>query len=160
MLVVGVGKGSDSLSTPLKETSMVVTQTSNAPVSHKRDKPFVSIHNMNEVKEKLALAKRIKKPMIIYFYTDYCSLCKKMKATTYKSEKIQRMLDEHFVAIALNMSHRSNEKMLEVKKHFGIFGTPGFVFFDSEGEEQKEYQFYGYQGADEFYDTLDLMNED
>ena len=160
MLVVGVGKGSDSLSTPLKETSMVVTQTSNAPVSHKRDKPFVSIHNMNEVKEKLALAKRIKKPMIIYFYTDYCSLCKKMKATTYKSEKIQRMLDEHFVAIALNMSHRSDEKMLEVKKHFGIFGTPGFVFFDSEGEEQKEYQFYGYQGADEFYDTLDLMNED
>ena len=160
LLVVGASKGSDSLSTPLKESPLVVTQNTNTPVTHKRDKPFVNIHNMDEFKEKLALAKRIKKPIIIYFYTDYCSLCKKMKATTYKSEKIQRILDEHFVAIALNMSHRSDEKMLEVKKHFGIFGTPGFVFFDSDGEEQKEYQFYGYQDADEFYDTLDLMNED
>ncbi len=160
ILVVGFAKGSDSLSTPLKEEPMVVTQSTNAPTKQKRDKPFVDIHNMDEFKEKLALAKRIKKPMIIYFYTDYCSLCKKMKATTYKSEKIQRILDEHFVAIALNMSHRSDEKMLEVKKHFGIFGTPGFVFFDSEGEEQKEYQFYGYQGVDEFFDTLDLMSED
>ena len=160
ILIVGFAKGSNSLSTPLKETPIVVTQSSNAPTKQKRDKPFVDIHNMDEFKEKLALAKRIKKPMIIYFYTDYCSLCKRMKATTYKSEKIQRMLDEHFVAIALNMSHRSDEKMLEVKKHFGIFGTPGFVFFDSEGEEQKEYQFYGYQGVDEFFDTLDLMSED
>ena len=160
ILVVGVAKGSDSLSTPLKESPVIVSQNTNTPVKHKRDKPFVDIHNMEEFKEKLALAKRIKKPMIIYFYTDYCSLCKRMKATTYKSEKIQRMLDEHFVAIALNMSHRSDEKMLEVKKYFGIFGTPGFVFFDSEGEEQKEYQFYGYQDVDEFYDTLDLMNED
>ena len=160
ILVVGYAKGSDSLSTPLKDNPIVVTQNKNTPIAHKRDKPFVNIHNMDEFKEKLALAKRIKKPMIIYFYTDYCSLCKRMKATTYKSEKIQRILDEHFVAIALNMSYRSDEKMLEVKKHFGIFGTPGFVFFDSKGEEQKEYQFYGYQDANEFFDTLDLMSED
>ena len=160
ILVVGFAKGSDSLLTPLKESSVIVTQNTNTSTKQKRDKPFVDIHNMAEFKEKLALAKRLKKPMVIYFYTDYCSLCKKMKATTYKSEKIQRILDEHFVAIALNMSHRSDEKMLEVKKHFGIFGTPGFVFFDSEGNEQKEYQFYGYQDADEFFDTLDLMSED
>ncbi len=160
VLVVGFAKGSDSLFTPLKESPIVVTQSRNIPTKQKRDKPFVDIHNMAEFKEKLALAKRIKKPMVIYFYTDYCSLCKKMKATTYKSEKVQRILDEHFVAIALNMSYRSDEKMLEVKKHFGIFGTPGFVFFDSEGNEQKEYQFYGYQDADEFFDTLDLMSED
>ena len=160
ILVVGFAKGSDSLFTPLKESSVIVTQNTNTSTKQKRDKPFVDIHNMAEFKEKLALAKRLKKPMVIYFYTDYCSLCKKMKETTYKSEKIQRILDEHFVAIALNMSHRSDEKMLEVKKHFGIFGTPGFVFFDSEGNEQKEYQFYGYQDADEFFDTLDLMSED
>ena len=160
ILVVGFAKGSDSLFTPLKEISVIVTQNTNTSTKQKRDKPFVDIHNMAEFKEKLALAKRLKKPMVIYFYTDYCSLCKKMKETTYKSEKIQRILDEHFVAIALNMSHRSDEKMLEVKKHFGIFGTPGFVFFDSEGNEQKEYQFYGYQDADEFFDTLDLMSED
>ena len=160
ILVVGFAKDSDSLFTPLKDSPIVVTQSRNIPTKQKRDKPFVDIHNMAEFKEKLALAKRIKKPMVIYFYTDYCSLCKKMKATTYKSEKVQRILDEHFVAIALNMSYRSDEKMLEVKKHFGIFGTPGFVFFDSEGNEQKEYQFYGYQDADEFFDTLDLMSED
>ncbi len=160
ILVVGFAKGSDSLLTPLKESSVIVTQNTNTSTKQKRDKPFVDIHNMAEFKEKLALAKRLKKPMVIYFYTDYCSLCKKMKETTYKSEKIQRILDEHFVAIALNMSHRSDEKMLEVKKHFGIFGTPGFVFFDSKGNEQKEYQFYGYQDADEFFDTLDLMSED
>ena len=160
ILLVGVAKDSDSLSTPLKEAPLVVTQNSTAPIAHKRDKPFTNIHNMDELKEKQALALKLKKPMIIYFYTDYCSLCKKMKATTYKDLKIQKTLDQKFVAIALNMSNKSDEKMLEVKKHFNIFGTPGFVFFDSEGEEQKEYQFYGYQNADEFFDTIDLMTED
>ena len=160
ILLVGVAKDSDSLFTPLKEIPIVMTQNSTTTVVHKRDKPFTNIHNMDELKEKQALALKLKKPMIIYFYTDYCSLCKKMKATTYKDLKIQKTLDQKFVAIALNMSNKSDEKMLEVKQHFKIFGTPGFVFFDSEGEEQKEYQFYGYQNADEFFDTIDLMSDD
>jgi len=114
---------------------------------------------MSELKEKQALALKLKKPLIIYFYTDYCSLCRKMKATTYKNRKIQKILGNKFVAIALNMTDKSNQEMQEVKKHFKVFGTPGFVFFDAEGERTDDEVLYGYQGPDEFYDTLDLMTE-
>ena len=69
------------------------------------------------------------------------------------------MLLENYVAVKLNMTNKSQKKMLEVKEHFKIFGTPAFIFFDADGEQTDDEALYGYQGAEEFYDTLDLMRE-
>ena len=158
ILLVGAAKGNTSLTTPLEEKINYVTTQQNTVV--KKHELFTSIHNMDELAaiQKEAVAK--KKPLIIYFYTEYCSLCRKLKATTYKDAKVQKMLNENYVTAKLNMTHKSDKMMQEVKKHFKIFGTPGFVFFDKKGEELEDYQFYGYQDAEEFYDTLDLLADE
>ena len=161
ILLVGAAKGNDSLSMPLEEKVSYVQNTTVANATPtKKSELFTSIHNMDDLAAIQKEAINKKKPLIIYFYTDYCSLCRKLKATTYKDKEIQKLLNEHYVAAKLNMTNKSDAEMKEVKKHFKIFGTPGFVFFDTEGEELEDYQFYGYQNAEEFYDTLDLLAED
>lgn len=162
ILLIGAAKGNDSLSTPLEEANSVLRTDSSittAPPSQRKEL-FHEIHTMDDLKSKQAEAINKKKPLLIYFYTEYCSLCKRLKATTYKDAKIKKMLLENYVAIKLNMTNKSNKKMLEVKEHFKIFGTPGFVFFDAQGERTDSEALYGYQGPEEFYDTLDLMREE
>ena len=162
ILLVGAAKGNDSLTVPLEEKVNYVQSTttlaSSTPV--KKHELFNSIHNMNELAAIQKEAVDKKRPLIIYFYTDYCSVCKRLKATTYKDKEVQKILNEKYVTAKLNMTNMSDKEMLKVKQYFKIFGTPGFVFFDTEGEEMEEYQFYGYQDAEEFYDTLDLLAED
>jgi thiol:disulfide interchange protein DsbD len=161
ILLVGAAKGNESLSAPLEEKINYVPTTSlqNSTAVKKREL-FTSIHNMNELAMIQKEAKEKHKSLIIYFYTEYCSQCKKLKATTYKDKKVQKILNEKYIAAKLNMTNKSEKEMLKVKEHFKIFGTPGFVFFDSEGEELEDYQFYGYQDAVEFYDTLDLLADE
>ena len=161
ILLVGAAKGNSSLSEPLKDTPIYIANNNQtASTVIKNNFPFASIHNMQELaaKQKEAISK--KRPLIIYFYTDYCSICRKLKATTFKNTKVQKILNRKYVAISLNMTDKYDKAMEEVKKHFKIFGTPGFVFFDTEGDEMEDEKFYGYQNAEEFYDTLDLMTED
>ncbi|CAA6806568.1 MAG: Cytochrome c-type biogenesis protein DsbD, protein-disulfide reductase (EC [uncultured Sulfurovum sp.] len=159
VLVVGAAKGNTSLMTPLKESNpaLITNTTTNLPIQKKE--LFSEIYTMDDLKTKQAEAIAEEKPLIIYFYTEYCSVCKRLKETTYKDANIKEMLSENYVAIQLNMTDKSNQEMLEVKQHFKIFGTPGFVFFDAEGDRADDEALYGYQGPEEFYDTLDLMME-
>ena len=158
LLLIGTAKGNSSLATPLKDELNYLT-LNNASLTQNIKNPFTEIDNMEELEVKKAEAVAQHKPLLIYFYTEYCSLCNKLKSTTYTDAKVQKMLTNNYVAVKLNMTDGSKEEMIEVKKHFKIFGTPGFVFFDAEGEELEDYKTYGYQDAEEFYDTLDLFLE-
>jgi thiol:disulfide interchange protein DsbD len=82
-----------------------------------------------------------------------------LKYTTFKDVKVQEVLKNEYVALSVNISDSSDEDRMELKKMFGIFGPPGFVFVGSDGEVMKSDMFYGYEGPDEFYDTLDLIAE-
>lgn len=42
---------------------------------------------------------------------------------------------------------------------FQVLGPPGFVLICSDGKELKDTKFYGYEEAEEFYDTLDFITE-
>jgi len=163
VLIVGAAKGGESLLMPLKEEASyqkVSTTQNQTNLPIKKEGLFKDIHNMKELAQVQKEALKAKKPLVIYFYTEYCSLCKRMKATTYKNKEVQDILNNHFIAAKLNMTVKSDEEMQKVKKHFKIFGTPGFVFFDKEGRELKGEKFYGYQEPEEFFDTLDLLVEE
>ena len=157
VLLVGAAKGNKSLMMPLEASPTIIQNNNTAQAIIKKKEVFYSIHNMRELEAKQAEAKEKNKPLIIYFYSDYCSLCLKLKGTTYKDTDVQNILAESYIAVKLNMSDKSDEEMLEVKKHFKVFGTPAFVFFDDEGKKIDNEAVYGYQEPEEFADTLDLM---
>ncbi|CAA6801015.1 MAG: Cytochrome C biogenesis protein [uncultured Sulfurovum sp.] len=155
LLLIGAAKGHQSFWLPLKSnTAMEHTTTAS-----QQTPLFTEIYNMGDLKKKQTEAIALQKPLLIYFYSSYCSLCNKLNEITYKEAKIIKSLSENYVAVKINVADKSDKKMLEMKKHFNILGTPAFVFFDAEGEKIDDNVLYGYQGVEEFYDTLDLMAE-
>ncbi len=153
ILLVGAAKGHEDLWHPLKEEYPVYAGNG-AAVPYKS--PFTLVRSMSELDAKRKEALREGKPVVLFFYSDTCSVCKKMKATTLRDPKVRRMLAENFVALRVNITDPSDEKSMKIKHHYKVFGTPAFVFIDKNGKIAEDEMFYGYQTAEEFYDTLDF----
>lgn len=108
---------------------------------------FISILSFNfafaisgeEFKQKLDSAKKQNKKVIIDFYTDWCSWCKKMDKDTYGDAEVKQVLDKHFVFIKLNaessdvveFNNRSYTKA-QLARAFGVTGYPATGFIDSD----------------------------
>ena len=99
------------------------------------------------------------KSMIIFFHTDTCPVCKHLRDTTFKDSKVQEKLQNDYIAISVNITDKTDEKIAVLKKKFQVFGPPAFVFLDAKGKLLEDEKFYGYQEPSEFYDTLDLIAE-
>lgn len=78
---------------------------------------------------------------MLFFYTDWCSYCKKMQQTTFKNTKIIELLNTYFISIKVN--GESNQPLSKQNKNitginllsqFQITGFPTTVFFDKQGK--------------------------
>jgi thiol:disulfide interchange protein DsbD len=156
ILLVGGASGGEALLQPLKREGPAAVV--NGEGIKRYTFPFALVRTMEELEKKRQEAVRNDKLLAVYFYSDTCSVCKKMKATTFKDPKVLKKLADDFVAVRVNITSHSDEESMKIKKHYKVFGTPSFVFFNRSGKEMPEEQFYGYQDPQEFYDTLDLMS--
>ena len=156
ILLVGAGYGEHYLWKPLPKTTVNVVGTEGKS-KLSGEMPFEEIASQTayEIKRRQAIDEN--KPMIIFYHTDTCPVCKHLRETTFKDPKVQQMLRDKYVAVSVNMSDRSDKKIAALKKKFQVFGPPTFVFLDASGEYLEDAKFSGYQDADEFYDTLDMI---
>jgi len=165
ILLVGAGYGEQDIWHPLPKTvvNVVGGGTGNVKSKLSGEMPFEEIPNFTAYEIKRRQAMDEGKTLVMFFHTDTCPVCKHLRDTTFKDAKVQQLLRDKYVAISVNMTPKKNQKaqrqMEEMKKKFGIFGPPAFVFVDSEGEVLEDEEFYGYQEPGEFYDTLDLIAE-
>ena len=149
--MVGAAYGSRSMTKPLA----VVTKSMTL-VSEENYVPFRDIKEMETLQKVLKKAKSEKKPVIVYFFKRTCPVCKKLEATTFQDPKVRAALKKDFVALKVDITDPSDTKRQKIRKRFKVFGSPSFVFFDSDGEYLPEETFYGYQDAESFYEILDM----
>ena len=161
ILMVGAGYGEQDIYNPLpKPTSVTYVQDgTNKKPKLSGEMPFEEVADITAFEAARKKAMDEGKSMIVFFHTDTCPVCKRLRETTFKDARVQQKLRDDYVAISVNISDKNDEKIAVLKKKFQVFGPPGFVFLDSEGEELKEEKFYGYNRAPEFYDILDLISE-
>jgi thiol:disulfide interchange protein DsbD len=155
LLLIGAANGGYDIYKPLNKNTL--TYVKNHPET--KEKTFIDIGTTQELESKLAFAKNQHKTVILYFYTDTCPVCKHLNETTWKDTAIKSILNDKYIALSVNITRPINSATKAIQKRFKIFGPPGFVFFDKAGEELKDASFYGYQGPEEMYDTLDLIAE-
>lgn len=158
LLLVGAAYGEHDIYKPLPTSSVSVVQSS-PNIEPTQEFPFEDIANITAYEIKRRQAMDEGKTMIIYFYTDTCPVCKHLKDTTFKDPRVQKKLKDSYVAVGVNMSDGTDKKISALKKKFQVFGPPGFVFLNSDGDVMEDEKFYGYQEPEEFYDTLDLIAE-
>ncbi len=106
-----------------------------------------------------ALDARIKqaagKTVMLDFYADWCVSCKEMEHDTFVDKKVVAQLKDAVLLQADVTANSDEDKAL--LKRFGLFGPPGIIFFDGQGNELKGRQVVGYQAPEKFIASLDRV---
>ena len=143
-LVVGALSGSRDPLRPLA----ALTQGA-VPVS--TPLPWQRVASLGELAEKLKSPGR---PVMLDFYADWCVSCKEMEAFTFSDPKVRAQLDQMLLLQADVTAHNEQDRAL--LKRFSLFGPPGIIFFDAQGQEIKGLRVIGYQNAERFLKSLSL----
>ena len=94
------------------------------------------------------------KLVMLDFYADWCVSCKEMESFTFSDPRVRAQLDQMLLLQADVTANNEEHKAL--LKRFSLFGPPGIIFFDAQGQEIKGLRVIGYQNADRFLKTLSL----
>ena len=114
--------------------------------------------------EGLALAEKENKYVLIYFYTDECSWCKKMVDQTYSNEEVKKILSDKFVAVKIDA--RSENKVIEKGEEisekklailYQVSGYPTTWFI--ENNHTRIAPLPGYVATEQFIPVLDYIGE-
>ena len=94
-------------------------------------------------------AKRLKKTLIVDFYTDWCGWCKKMDRETYSNKEVEKLAKE-FICVKVN-----GDKEPGLVARYMIVSYPTIVFLDGEGMLKKRMR--GFVEADQFQREMRLL---
>jgi thiol:disulfide interchange protein DsbD len=93
--------------------------------------------------------------VMLDFYADWCVSCKEMDAFVFTDERVKGKLQDT-VLIKADVTAATAEH-LALLKRFGLFGPPGTLFFDREGNLMKGREVIGYMKADKFLAHLNKV---
>ncbi|WP_321917967.1 protein-disulfide reductase DsbD [Burkholderia cepacia] len=151
-LLVGLAAGSND---PVKPLAVLAARTvasgdvSAAGAAAGQPGPaFASVRSSGELD---ALLKTSGQPVMLDFYADWCVSCKEMEHLTFTDARVQaRLAQLHLVRADVTANNPDDQALL---KRFNLFGPPGIIFFDRNGNEIG--RVVGYQAAETFLRSLD-----
>ena len=117
--------------------------------------PFIIINNISDLKNLLTDSN--KKPIMLDFYADWCVACLEYEKFTFSNPDIIKLM-EKFELIQVDVTQNTNEHQILLKE-FDLFGPPGIIFFNSEGNEIKALRTIGFKNAKDFSKILVRANK-
>ena len=150
LMVTSVGLGSPSALRPLHglatggSASMMSSGVA-APV-------FQRIRSLEELDQKLAQADR---PIMLDFYADWCVSCIEMEQFTFSDPDVARRM-AGFELLQVDVT-ANNEQDRALLQRFKLFGPPGIMFFDAQGEYLPAHRVIGFKNAQQFGTILDAV---
>ncbi|MDN7548566.1 protein-disulfide reductase DsbD [Burkholderia cenocepacia] len=150
-LLVGLAAGSTD---PVKPLAVLAARTvasggaASASAAAADGPAFAPVRSSGELD---ALLKTSGRPVMLDFYADWCVSCKEMEHLTFTDARVQaRLARLHLVRADVTANNPDDQALL---KRFNLFGPPGIIFFDRNGNEIG--RVVGYQAADTFLRSLD-----
>jgi thioredoxin:protein disulfide reductase len=111
--------------------------------------PFERVKSVAELDARVQAAGR---PVLLDFYADWCVSCKEMERFTFADARVQARL-AGWTLLQADVTANSDEDKALLQR-FGLFGPPGILFFNRQGQEVAGLRVVGFQAADEFIKTL------
>ncbi|MFM2441249.1 MAG: hypothetical protein RLZZ349_976, partial [Pseudomonadota bacterium] len=111
---------------------------------------FKRISTVAELEKRLASSEG--QPVMLDFYADWCVACKELEALTFSDLKVQAML-KNTLLLQVDVTENSDADKALLKR-FGLFGPPGIIFFNGQGQELTTLKTVGFEDADLFHATL------
>jgi len=110
---------------------------------------FERVKTVAELDARLAAAD---KPVLLDFYADWCVSCKEMEKYTFSDARVAAQM-RRMTLLQVDVTANTDEDKALLKR-FNLFGPPGIIFFDRQGQERKNLRVVGYQPADRFIKVL------
>ncbi len=143
--LVGAASGGDNALEPLGHLhSSTVTQGAG-----EEQIAFRRIRTAAELDEVL---KGAQKPVMLDFYADWCVACREMDKFTFHDPKVRAEL-QNVTLLQVDVTE-NNENDRVLMKRFGLFGPPGIIFFDRNGQELAQDRVAGFMDAGQFLELL------
>ncbi len=92
---------------------------------------FDRIRNFAELQDRLAQSRG--RPVMLDFYADWCISCKEMERTAFADPRVKAKL-AGTVLLQADVTENSPEDA-ELLRKFKLFGPPGIIFFDRNGND-------------------------
>jgi len=144
LLIIGASSGSNDYMQPLKGQFVYGSDTQAA----EQHVSFEKIKSIADLERKLALAKQQNKFVMLDFYADWCTYCKKMEATTFKSPKVLSAL-ENFIILQADVTDMDDTDKALLKA-YQIPAPPAILFFSAATGEARNFRVVGYKNGDDF----------
>jgi len=111
----------------------------------------------------LERSKKEGKPLIVYFYTEWCTYCKQMDSEIFKDREITDFMNNNYINVRVNPEKETGKvtimgdkiTAMELMSYMGGRGFPATVFWDKNGKPVTT--FPGYMEVSTFLPILDYM---
>lgn len=141
-LLIGAWSGASSPLRPLQ----------NLAVDGHAGRPAVSFQRVHSVQElEQAVQGAQGRRVMLDFYADWCVSCKEYEQFVFSDAKVRGELQQ-MVLLQADVTANNAQDAALLKK-FGLFGPPGIVFFDTQGQAVQPV-IKGYHNADRFLNIL------
>jgi thiol:disulfide interchange protein DsbD len=148
-LLIGALSGAKSALQPLSGIgSSVVSSSARQQTAAALN--FTRISSLAELEQKLAASNG--QPVMLDFYADWCVACKELEQFTFNDLKVQNLLKSTtLLQVDVTANSVADKALL---KRFALYGPPGIVFFNANGQEMHSLKTVGFQNAERFQATL------
>jgi len=151
LMLLGIALGSPSVLQPLRGLNGVVANPEMIGTASIAPK-FQRIHSLAELEQRLARATR---PVMLDFYADWCVSCVQMERLTFSDAAVaQRMAQFELLQVDVT-AHNSDDRAL--LQRFNLYGPPGILFFDAQGQYLSAHRVIGFKNSRQFGAILDAV---
>jgi thiol:disulfide interchange protein DsbD len=148
-LIVGLAAGSTDPLQPLAVLTLHADPAASA-AARNQSPTFAPVRSSTELDSAVKAAAR---PAMLDFYADWCVSCKEMENLTFSDARVQaRLAQLNLLRADVTANNADDQALL---KRFKLFGPPGIIFFDAQGNEVL--RVVGYESADTFLKRLDKL---
>ncbi len=113
---------------------------------------FTRIKSVDDLDRAIAAASASGRIVMLDFYADWCVACIEMEKLTFSKPAVRAELDRMVLLQADVTANDADDKAL--LKRFGLFGPPGILFFDTQGQEVRAARVIGFQKPERFLQSL------
>ena len=92
---------------------------------------------------------------MVKFYADWCVSCKEMERFTLSDAQVQARLED-VMLLTIDVTEGNADDMALLKR-FNLFGPPGILFIDRQGNDIPDVRVIGFLNKNDFLAVLNAI---